>query len=110
MVLTALGSIAPVNAGAVPVSSARAADAALDRALVRFVRHPDGPPGIAVVVQRGRRAVLHRAGTADVATGAPIRAFDSMRLASVSKAFSGAVALSLVAHGRAKTPRCRVRG
>ncbi len=99
MVVAALGSIAPVSAGEAPVSAARAADTALDRALVRFVRHPDGPPGIAVVVQRGRRAVLHRAGTANVATGAPIRAFDSMRLASVSKAFSGAVALSLVAHG-----------
>lgn len=99
MMLTALGGAVPVNAGAVPVSAARAADAALDRALVRFVRHRDGPPGVAVVVQRGGRAVLHRAGTANVATGAPIRAFDSMRLASVSKAFSGAVGLSLVAHG-----------
>ena len=45
-------------------------------------------------------AVLHRAGTADVATGAPLRASDSMWLASVSKAFNGAVALSLVADGR----------
>lgn len=99
MMLTALSGAVPVNAGAAPVSAARAADAALDRALVRLVRHSDGPPGIVVVVQRGGRAVLHRAGTANTATGAPIRAFDSMRLASVSKAFSGAVALSLVAHG-----------
>jgi D-alanyl-D-alanine carboxypeptidase len=52
-----------------------------------------------VVVQRGGQAVLHRAGTADLADGAPIRSSDSMRLASVSKAFSGAVALSLVADG-----------
>jgi D-alanyl-D-alanine carboxypeptidase len=99
MMLTGLGGTVPVSAGAVPVSGARAADAALDRALARFVRHPGGPPGIAVVVQRGGRAVLHRAGTANVATGAPIRAGDTMRLASVSKAFSGAVALSLVARG-----------
>jgi D-alanyl-D-alanine carboxypeptidase len=81
------------------MNAARAAGAALDRALVRFVRHADGPPGIAVVVQRRGRAVLHRAGTADLADGAPIRASDSMRLASVAKAFSGAVALSLVANG-----------
>jgi D-alanyl-D-alanine carboxypeptidase len=93
------GAIAQ-NAGAAPAGSARGADATLDRALARLVRHADGPPGIAVVVQRGGRAVLHRAGTADVATGAPIRASDSMWLASVSKAFSGAVALSLVADGR----------
>jgi len=87
------------NAGA-SAGTARSADAALNRALARLVRQPDGPPGIAVVVQRGGGAVLHRAGTANVATGAPIRASDSMRLASVAKAFSGAVALSLVAEGR----------
>jgi len=52
-----------------------------------------------VIVQRGDRAVLHRAGTADLADGVPIQAFDSIRLASVSKAFSGAVALSLAADG-----------
>jgi D-alanyl-D-alanine carboxypeptidase len=82
-----------------PTGSAGAADAALDRALTRLVQRTDGPPGIAAVVQRGDRAVLHRAGTADLASGAPIQASDSMRLASVSKAFSGAVALSLVADG-----------
>ena len=88
------------NAGAASAGRAHRADAALDRALARLVRHADGPPGIAVVVQRGHRPVLHRAGTANLATGAPIRASDSMRLASVAKAFSGAVALSLVADGK----------
>jgi len=78
---------------------AGAADAALDRALAGLVRHSDGPPGVAVLVQRGDQKVLHRAGAADLATGAPMRATDSMRLASVSKAFSGAAALSLAAHG-----------
>jgi D-alanyl-D-alanine carboxypeptidase len=92
---TALAEDAPTA----PVSVAGAADAALDRALTRLVQHPDGPPGIAALVQRGDLAVLHRAGTADLADGVPIQAFDSMRLASVSKAFSGAVALSLAADG-----------
>jgi Beta-lactamase len=87
------------DASGVPVSAAGGADAALDQALSRLVQHPDGPPGIAALVRRGDRAVLHRAGTADLADGAPIQAFDSMRLASVSKAFSGAVALSLAADG-----------
>ena len=91
----ALARITGASAG-----TGRSADAALNRALARLVRQPGGPPGIAVVVQRGDRAVLHRAGTANVATGVPIRASDSMRLASVAKAFSGAVALSLVAAGR----------
>ena len=98
--LTVPASATPRSAGAASAGTARGADAALNRALARLVRQPDGPPGIAVMVQRGARAVLHRAGTANVATGAPIRASDSMRVASVAKAFSGAVALSLVAEGR----------
>jgi D-alanyl-D-alanine carboxypeptidase len=80
-------------------SAASAADAALNQALSRLVRQPDGPPGIAVVVQRGGQQALHRAGVADLATKAPFQAADSMRLASASKAFSGAVALSLAADG-----------
>ena len=100
MSFTVPGSALALNAAASSAGTARSADTALDRALARFVRQADGPPGVAVVVQRGGRAVLHQAGTADLATGAPIRAFESMRLASVAKAFSGAVALSLVAAGR----------
>ena len=86
------------TAAAAP-ASADDADTCLDQALARLVRQADGPPGIAVIVQRGEQAALHRAGTGDLADGAPIRAVDSMRLASVAKAFSGAVALSLVADG-----------
>lgn len=100
MGVTVPASAMALKADAAPAGTARNAGTALDRALARFVRHADGPPGVAVVVQRGDRAVLHRAGTADLATGAPIRAVESMRLASVAKAFSGAVALSLVAAGR----------
>jgi D-alanyl-D-alanine carboxypeptidase len=88
------------NSGTPVAWTARSGDIALDRALAQLVRQADGPPGVAVVVQRGAQAVLHQAGTADLATGTPIRAFESMRLASVAKAFSGAVALSLVAGGR----------
>ena len=86
--------------GTVRGGTIQSADAALNRAVTRLVGYADGPPGIAVVVQRGGRVMLYRAGTADLATGAPIRASDSMRLASVSKAFSGATALALVAGGR----------
>lgn len=53
-----------------------------------------------MVVQRGRRAMLHTAGVADVRTRRSIKLSDHMRLASVAKAFSGAVALSLVAEGK----------
>ena len=81
------------------VASASAADVALDQALTRFVQYPDGPPGAVALVQRGNQKVLHRAGTANLANKAPIQGGDSMRLASVSKAFSGAVALSVAADG-----------
>jgi D-alanyl-D-alanine carboxypeptidase len=98
------GAAAPASAlagtSAAGLSSANdAAEPALDQALARLVRQPDGPPGIAVIVQREDRAILHRAGAGDLADGAPIRGFESIRLASASKAFSGAVALSLVAAG-----------
>jgi D-alanyl-D-alanine carboxypeptidase len=97
---TVPASAAARTAGTAAAGTTQGADATLNRALTRLVQHADGPPGIAVVVQRGRRVILHRAGTADLATGAPIRASDSMRLASVSKAFSGATALALVADGK----------
>ena len=72
----------------------------LDRALTELHAKRDGPPGIAVVVQRGRRLTLRSAGVADVRSDAPLGGEDHMRLASVSKAFSGAAALSLVARHR----------
>jgi D-alanyl-D-alanine carboxypeptidase len=95
----AAGALATVSAAQSSadalVASAGEADVALDWALTRLIQHPDGPPGAVVLVQRGNQKVLHRAGTANLADKAPILAADSMRLASVAKAFSGAVALSV---------------
>jgi len=76
-----------------------AADAALDKALDRLVAQSDGPPGIAVVVQRGADPVLHSAGTSVVGSTTPIQLDDHVRVASVAKAFSGAVGTSVVASG-----------
>lgn len=81
-------------------ASPQASEAALQRAIGRLAAKADGPPGIAVVVQRGRRARFRTAGVADVRRKAAITPTDHMRLASVAKAFSGAVALSLVAEGK----------
>lgn len=47
-------------------------------------------------MQVGDRTTVHRAGVADTRTGRPPRADEYTRLASVSKAYSGAVALRLV--------------
>jgi D-alanyl-D-alanine carboxypeptidase len=76
-----------------------AADRSLDRALEGLVGLPEGPPGAIVVIQRGDDREVHVAGVADVKTGTPLRARKHMRIASVSKAFSGAVALALVDQG-----------
>src|ERR671921_63689 len=58
-----------------------------------------GPPGVIAVIQRGKHREAHTFGVANVRTGRPMRIDDRMRIASVAKAFSGAVALSLVSKG-----------
>jgi D-alanyl-D-alanine carboxypeptidase len=91
----AVGAPAALAAG----ESASRADARLDRALERLVEIDGGPPGIGVMVDRGGRARLHEAGVGTVPTGRPFRRHDHMRIASVAKAFNGAVALTLVDRG-----------
>jgi D-alanyl-D-alanine carboxypeptidase len=72
----------------------------LDNALVRLVHMRGGPPGVAAVLQRGHRFAFHAAGLRNVRSHRHWHRKDHMRIASVSKAFSGAVALSLVDRGR----------
>jgi D-alanyl-D-alanine carboxypeptidase len=59
-----------------------------------------GPPGVIAVIQRGQHREVHTFGVANVRTGRPMRIHDRMRIASAAKAFSGAVALSLVSEGK----------
>jgi D-alanyl-D-alanine carboxypeptidase len=86
-------------AAAAAKTPAQQADAALDRALRNLVAMPGGPPGVIALVQRGNQLRVHTAGYGDVATKRRPRATDHMRVASVAKAFSGGVALSLVNKG-----------
>ena len=95
-VAIALVTVLPASAA---TPKAAVADAALDRALDRLVAQADGPPGVAVVVQRGADPVLHPAGTSMIGSETPIELNDHLRLASVAKAFSGAVATSVVSSG-----------
>jgi D-alanyl-D-alanine carboxypeptidase len=103
LVSALIASISAVGAapawGSLAVPS-RSADRSLDRELRALVTMPSGPPGAVAMIQRGRSIVRHRAGVGDLRTGRPIGAFDQMRVASASKAFTGAVALALVARGR----------
>jgi D-alanyl-D-alanine carboxypeptidase len=89
-----LGRSVPADA-----RSARAADAALDRALRELVEMPGGPPGAIALVQRGASLRVHAFGVAAIGDPGRPRKNDHMRIASVAKAFSGAVALSLVDAG-----------
>ena len=69
---------------------------AVEDAATELAAKTDGPPGVIVVVQRRNDRRVISAGVADLQTGARLRVDDHMRLASVSKAFNGATALSLV--------------
>jgi D-alanyl-D-alanine carboxypeptidase len=90
---------ATVGAG---ISAARrpAAPAAtapnLARELRQLVAMRGGPPGAIAIVQRGGSSAVYRGGTSDLKSHAPMRPSQYMRIASVSKAFTGAIALSLV--------------
>jgi D-alanyl-D-alanine carboxypeptidase len=87
--LWASASPAPVHAAAPPRVN-------LERELRGLVRLPGGPPGAIAVVQRGGKRTVYSAGIRDLSSREAVRPLDFMRLASTAKAFSGAVALSLV--------------
>ncbi len=71
----------------------------LTKSLHRLVTMPDGPPGAIALVQVGSHVTVTTAGVGNVITKTPIAATDTVRIASISKAFNGAVALALVAKG-----------
>lgn len=81
-------------------ASARTSDAEVQRGLERLVAAPGGPPGAIATLYRNGRLTTLSAGRADVdRKGAP-RATDQMRIASIAKAFSGALTLNLVRDGK----------
>lgn len=81
-------------------ASAATTNADVQRGLERLVAAPGGPPGAIATLYRGGKLTVLRAGQADVRKKAAPRATDHMRIASVAKAFSGAVALNLVRAGK----------
>jgi len=96
-----VGAAALLPAAAASAATApERADRTLDRALARLVTMPGGPPGAVAVVQRGSERRVFSHGVGDRSSKARIALGDRWRIASVSKAFSGAVALSLVARGQ----------
>jgi D-alanyl-D-alanine carboxypeptidase len=71
----------------------------LQAGLEDVVAQPQGPPGASALIKRRRRVDFLKAGVANLETGARYRRNDHFRIASTSKAFSGAVALVLVDQG-----------
>lgn len=98
-VLLASGAALAVTPLVGAAEHAEAEVAALDRALKDLVAMEGGPPGVIAVVQRGERREVRTFGVANLKSERPMRVDDRMRIASTAKAFSGAVALSLVSKG-----------
>ncbi len=89
----------------VSLSFAAAAGAApgpadVRRGLKRLVAAAGGPPGAIATIYRDGHLTVLRAGRADVKRPGAPKPTDHMRIASVAKAFNGAVALHLVDEGR----------
>ena len=75
-------------------------DARVKRDLQRLVAANGGPPGAIATLYRDGRLTRITAGAAQAGVRRAPRVSDHMRLASVSKAFSAAIALQLVQEGR----------
>lgn len=86
-------------ASSAPAKFRGAPDSELQRALDAIVESPAGPPGIAVLVDRGRHTEFLRAGFADVSARRGPTPVDAFRIASVSKAFNAYVAVKLAGNG-----------
>ncbi|SEL84950.1 serine hydrolase domain-containing protein [Streptacidiphilus jiangxiensis] len=98
--IAALTALCCTLTAAVPAQAERPGkDQRLQRLLDALVRQAGGPPGAIAVLRIDGRTVVVRAGDGDVRTGRPPRIDDHMRVASVAKTFSGAVALALVSCG-----------
>lgn len=72
----------------------------VQRGLKRLVGAKGGPPGAIATIYRDGRLTVLRAGRANVKRSGAPKATDHMRIASVAKAFNGAVALHLIGEGK----------
>jgi D-alanyl-D-alanine carboxypeptidase len=90
---TVLCSVLVPSVGA---AAGTGAQSTLQSALDQLVSSPEGPSGAIAVVQHGNTPAIFRAGSAVTGTSSPLGAENHIRVASVSKAFSGAAALALV--------------
>lgn len=97
-VATAVLALPAAGQAAAAPTQATAAD--VQHGLEQLVAASGGPPGAIATIYRDGRLTVLRAGRANIERRGAPRATDHMRIASVAKAFSGAVALQLVRDGK----------
>jgi D-alanyl-D-alanine carboxypeptidase len=97
-VLPALACLALLFGAA--TAAAKTTNAEVLKGLEGLVTSPGGPPGAIATLYRNGKLTTLSTGRADIEKSAKPRATDHMRIASVAKAFSGAVALHLVREGK----------
>jgi D-alanyl-D-alanine carboxypeptidase len=86
-------------APASPAKFRGAPNSKLQRSLDALVSSSVGPPGVSILIDRGRHTEFLRAGFADVSTRRGASPVDAFRIASVSKAFNAYVAVKLAGGG-----------
>ncbi len=95
--------LAAFAASVLPASLAQAGTKEnFEKSLDAVMAAENGPPGISVQVTRKGKAEYFHRGVGNVKSGGAPKLNEHFRIASVAKAFSGGVALSLVARGKLK--------
>ena len=82
-----------------PAKFRGAPNSKLQKQLTAIVESPAGPPGISVLIDRGKHTEFLQAGTADVGNRRPPTPFEAFRIASVSKGFNAYLAAKLIDNG-----------
>jgi D-alanyl-D-alanine carboxypeptidase len=93
--LVCLGVLAFASAAA-----AKSTNGDVRKGLEGIVDSPQGPPGAIATLYKGGKLTTISVGRSDVTKVGTPTATEHMRIASIAKAFSGAVALHLVAEGQ----------
>jgi len=86
-------------APAAPAKFRGAPNSKLQKALNHIVASNVGPPGISVLIDRGKHTEFLQAGTADDDSYRPPTPFEAFRIASVSKGFNAYLTTTLTGRG-----------
>lgn len=87
---------------AASANASPATDTAFKKSLDRLMKAQNGPPGVTVQIRSSGKSKYYSRGISNIAAGSKPKLADHARIASVAKAFSGGVALSLVAQSKLK--------